>query len=155
MPGKGQPLDMGEQPITHSLHQALRPPCVKKHEQIAESHRKQRHNHQQATDQPEPVTKIAHAANRSYPVHQKFRQFQLVITQNTVNRGSYQLRREHIQPRYAQRRKNTDYKILNAPPQEIQNQRDSCIRLPNCFRFINAHDRLTSFYGNSRMFTIL
>ncbi len=135
---------MGKQAVPHCLRQTLRPFGIKKYKKIAESDREQRQKNEQSPDQPKTLPQITHAADPFHQIHQKSRQLQCVLAQNTVHGGPDQLRRQHVHPRYTQRGSYTDQKIPLAPVQKLKYQRDLCIGLLP--RLIMIHIKIPSSY---------
>ncbi len=91
---------MGKQAVPHCLRQTLRPLGIKKYEKIAKRDREKCQKNEQTPDQPKALPQIAHTADPFHQIHQKTRQLQRVLAQDTVHGGPNQLRRQHVHPCY-------------------------------------------------------
>ena len=96
MPGEGQVLNVGKQPVTHGFDQGFGSPGVVYAEGVLAGHLKNGNNQNGQRHDPKVLSQIGKTADGIYGIHHKGGIVRLLAAQCAVHRCTNDLRLEHI-----------------------------------------------------------
>ena len=104
VPGEGQPLDVGEQPVPHGLDQGLGGLGIEHPEGILGHHLEHSHENNRQSHDPKMLSQIGETADAVHKIHYKSREVSFLAADGTVHGGPNDLGLDHIrQGRHAGR----------------------------------------------------